>query len=74
LQIIYRKWWDDKSFADVIHESFGVGQVLVWTIGLIALMLIVAVTWGNIKRKYPKTGKFIAYWTIWASVGLFLIR
>ncbi len=74
LQVIYRKWWDDKSFADVIHESFGVQQVVLATLALIVLMLIVAVTWGNIKRNYPKTGKFIAYWMIWGSVGFFLIR
>lgn len=74
LQLIYRKWWDDKSFADVVHESFGIGQVVLFTFALIALMLIVAVTWGNMKRNYPKISKFIAYWTIWASVGLFLIR
>ncbi|MBI2418236.1 MAG: DUF1624 domain-containing protein [Ignavibacteriales bacterium] len=53
LQIIYRKWATGLSISDTINNSFGVWEGIAATIVLVALMVIVAIYWGRLK-KYNK--------------------
>ncbi|MCE1187692.1 MAG: DUF1624 domain-containing protein [Ignavibacteria bacterium] len=69
LQLIYRKWATNQSLADIINGSFGIWLCILATLAMIALMLVVAIYWGRLKKNnFP-----LARYTSWAFVGIPLV-
>lgn len=59
LQIIYRILFNGRSIDNIVNKSFGVFEASAAALALIALMVIVAITWGNIKKNHPEWGRKI---------------
>ena len=51
LLIIYGTFWNEKSLADSYGRSLSFGEGLAATLGLAAVMIVVAELWGRIKKK-----------------------
>ncbi len=73
LQIIYRQFWNDKSFVSIVNGSFGVVECIVVVIALAMLMTLVAKIWGKYKREHRKTATNITVAIVSLCIIIFLI-
>ena len=73
LQIIYRMLWHGESFDSMIKQSYNPWQCLLFTLGLIALMMGVAKIWGNFKRKYKMGARFVTTIVICGALLVFVV-
>lgn len=73
LLIIYRVEIGDKNIYSLVGGSFNVLQCALSASGLIALMAIVAILWGIIKKKKPELSRIIFRTAIAAGFIMFCI-
>jgi uncharacterized membrane protein len=73
LQIIYRRFWNDKSFASIIGGKFNVLEAAIATVVLALIMIAVAKYWGAFKRKYKKTASKLTLSIVSLAIIVFLI-
>jgi fucose 4-O-acetylase-like acetyltransferase len=73
LQIIYRMLWHGESFDSIIKQSFNPWQCLLFTLGLIALMIGVAKIWGPYKRKHKKGAKIVTTIILCGALLIFVV-
>ncbi|HNX24182.1 MAG TPA: heparan-alpha-glucosaminide N-acetyltransferase domain-containing protein [Spirochaetota bacterium] len=59
LQIIYRILFNGRSIDNMVNKSFGVIECTAATSALLILMIVVAITWGKIKKNHPEWGRKI---------------
>lgn len=73
LQIIYRKLWNGESFDSMIKQSYSPLQCLLFTIGLIAVMILIARFWANYKRDHKKEARYITIAVLSIATLIFII-
>ncbi len=73
LQVIYRKFWDDKSMEDIINFSMNVLEAIGSTLLLAFLMVITAKIWGAFKKRYKKTSQYIVAAVVVGVIGYFFL-
>lgn len=73
LQIIYRMLWHGESFDSMIKQSYNPWQCLLFTIGLILVMIGVAKIWGNFKRKNRKGAKIVTAVVLGGALLVFVV-
>jgi len=59
LQIIFRLIIHGRNLDSIVNKSFGVIQCAITSLALIGLMIVVAITWGRIKKNHPEWGRKI---------------
>ncbi len=74
LQIIYRAFFDGKSFVDISNQSYGFLQCTLFTIALIIPMLLLAKGWGMIKKNYPHYSRWISVIVLAGATIIFFLR
>jgi uncharacterized membrane protein len=74
LQVLYRKLWDNTTIYSIINQSFNALQCILATIVLIGLMVLSAIIWGQIKKRYRKFSQIAAVATVSIVILVFLIR
>jgi hypothetical protein len=74
LQVLYRKLWDNTTIYSIINQSFNALQCILATIVLIGLMVLSAIIWGKIKKRYRKFSQIAAVATVSIVIFVFLIR
>ena len=62
LLVIHGEFWDEKSLASYYGKTFGVWECLGATIGLILVMIVVAIVWGQLKRRHLMFTRFL-FWS-----------
>jgi hypothetical protein len=73
LQIIYRFYFDGRNLNGIVNQSFGVIECSISTLILLAIMIIVAVIWGSIKKNYPEVARKIFISFIICCIAFFCI-
>ena len=73
LQIIYRMLWHGESFDSMIKQSYNPWQCLLFTIGLIALMIAVAKIWGRFKQKNRKGARIVTAVVLCGAMLVFVV-
>jgi uncharacterized membrane protein len=73
LQIIYRMLWRGESFDSMIKQSYNPWQCLLFTIGLIIVMMGVARIWGNFKRKHRKGARIVTAFILCGALLIFVL-
>jgi len=73
LQVIYRKFWDDKSMENIINFSMNVLEAIGSTLLLAFLMVIAAKIWGAFKKRYKKTSQYIVAAVVIGVIGYFFL-
>ena len=73
LQIIYRMLWHGESFDSMIKQSYNPWQCLLFTLGLIAVMIGVAKIWGSFKRKNKKGAKIVTTVILCGALIIFVM-
>ena len=73
LQIIYRRFWNDQSFASIFGSKFNFIEAAVSTLVLALIMIAVAKYWGAFKRKYKKTASTLTLSIVSLAIIIFLI-
>jgi len=73
LQIIYRRFWNDQSFASIFGNKFNFIEAAIATLILSLIMIAVAKFWGTIKRNYKKTASRLTLAIVSLAIIIFLI-
>lgn len=73
LQIIYRRFWNDKSFASIIGDKFNVLEAAIAIVVLALIMIGVAKYWGNFKRKHKSAALKLTLAIVGLAIIIFLI-
>ncbi|MGE5429754.1 MAG: heparan-alpha-glucosaminide N-acetyltransferase domain-containing protein [Syntrophomonadaceae bacterium] len=74
LQVIYRKLWNDTTLYSIIGERFNFIQCILASIALAGLMVLSAIIWGRIKKRYKLFSQIAAVGTITVIVIVFLLK
>ncbi|MEI7811833.1 MAG: heparan-alpha-glucosaminide N-acetyltransferase domain-containing protein [Ignavibacteria bacterium] len=74
LQVIYRRLFNDTTLYKMINENFNVVQCLGATVALCVLMIIAAIAWGQIKKRYKKFSQIAVVGMITGLVIFFLFK
>lgn len=74
LQVIYRKLWQGTTLYTIIGERFNFIECLLASIALAAIMVLAAIIWGRIKKRYKLFSQIAAVGTITVVVIVFLLR
>ncbi len=73
LQIIYRRLWNDQSFASVLGGKFGIPECILATIILAAVMIAIAKYWGGFKKKHRPLAANFTLGLVSLCIIIFLI-
>ncbi len=73
LQLLYRRFFNDISFASIYKDKFDIWGCIITTIILAVLMIIVAKMWGNFKRNYRLIASDITIGIVSLTIIIFLI-
>ena len=73
LQIIYRRFWNDQSFASIFGSTFNFIEAVIATFVLVFIMIAVAKYWGKFKRKNKKTASGLTLAIVSLTIIIFLI-
>ncbi len=73
LQLIYRRLWNDQSFASVFGDKAGVIESLAATLILAVLMIAIAKFWGNFKKNHRPLAANLTLGLVSACIIIFLI-
>jgi fucose 4-O-acetylase-like acetyltransferase len=73
LQIIYRMLWHGESFDSLIKQSYNPWQCLLFTIGLIIVMMGIAKLWGTYKRKHRKEARIVTIVILSGALLIFMV-
>jgi uncharacterized membrane protein len=73
LQVIYRKFWDDKSMENIVNFSMNVLEAIGSTLLLAFLMVITAKIWGAFKKRYQKISQYIVTAVVVGVIAYFFL-
>lgn len=73
LQLIYRRFWNDQSFASIFGSTFNITEAIVATLVLALIMIAVAKYWGRFKRKYKPIASKMTLGIVSLAIIIFLI-
>ena len=73
LQIIYRRLWNDQSFASVLGGKFGIPESILATLLLAVAMIAVAKLWGSFKKKHRPLAANFTLGLVSLCIIIFLI-
>jgi uncharacterized membrane protein len=74
LHIIYRKLWNNKSLADMSFHNYSVSQASVFTLTMIAVMIVIAVIWSAVKKRYPLAARNVTLTIVFCTILWFFIH
>jgi len=74
LLFIYGLFWNEKSLAFWCGGTFGIGQCVMATLGLILLMVASAKIWGWLKQRSSPAARIVSYATGLIVLLVFFIK
>jgi uncharacterized membrane protein len=74
LLFIYGLFWNEKSLAFWYGGTFGIGQCVMATLGLILLMVASAKIWGWLKQRSSPAARIVSYATGLIVLLVFFIK
>ncbi|HEX2869199.1 MAG TPA: heparan-alpha-glucosaminide N-acetyltransferase domain-containing protein [Ignavibacteriales bacterium] len=74
LQVIYRKLWQDTTLYSIVGERFNFLECILASIALAAVMVLAAIVWGRIKKRYKLFSQIAAAGTVTVVVIVFLLK
>jgi uncharacterized membrane protein len=73
LQLLYRRFYHETSFASLNGDKFDVWGCIIVTISLAVLMIFIAKLWGNFKRNYKVIASDISIGIVSLTILIFLV-
>jgi uncharacterized membrane protein len=73
LQLLYRRFYHDASFASIYGDKFDIWGCIIITIILALLMISVAKAWGTFKRNHRLIASDISIGVVSLTIIIFLI-
>jgi len=73
LQVIYRKFMNDRSLQDVVNYSMNVLEAIGSTLVLAILMIIAAKIWSGFKKRYKKASQYIVLTVVVGVIAYFFV-
>ncbi len=74
LKFIYKKFWNDKSIAEILGNDLNLWESFIIAILLIVIMIFVAKGWGYLKAKYPVAISRLVFAVITICVIIFFVN